>query len=212
VDLRASRGGFVVLAAVVGLVVPRPAVARPKDSGAPTALSAAAAEALAGKLEGLERRHEKKKPPREKTVTVTELELNSYLNLTLAPKLPKGLSDLVVTLERDRLGARALVDLTELQGKLPAGSMGGLLAFLSGKVPLQARGRVQPTEDGFGAIAIEDVQLSSVPIPVSVVEQLIGSSTKSAANPEGFDIRSPFRLPYALKRIKLLAGQARLEY
>ncbi|HEY5908446.1 MAG TPA: hypothetical protein VIZ31_10405 [Vicinamibacteria bacterium] len=178
----------------------------------PRTFSVEAAEALVQKLDTMARRAQKKKPPREKTVTVTEGELNSYLNLTLAKKIPKGITDLEVTMERDRLAARALVDLAEVQGKIPAGSMGGLLAFLSGKVPLLARGRVQPTEAGFGAISIEEVQLSTLPIPVSVVEQLIGSATKSAESPEGFDIRSPFRLPYDLKRIRLQPGQALLEY
>ena len=164
------------------------------------------------KLDTLARRYEKKKPPREKTVTVTEGELNSYLNITLAPKIPKGVTDLVVQMDRDRLVARALVDLSLVQSQIPAGSVGGLLAFLSGKVPLEAKGRVEPTESGFGALSIEGVQLSTIPIPVSVVEQLIGSATKSTESPAGFDIHSPFRLPYDLKRIRLQPGRALLEY
>jgi hypothetical protein len=104
------------------------------------------------------------------------------------------------------------VDLALVQSKIPAGSLGGLLAFLSGKVPLEAKGRVEPTESGFGAVSIEEVQLSTISIPVSVVEQLIGSATKSTESPQGFDIHSPFRLPYDLKRIRLQPGRALLEY
>jgi hypothetical protein len=164
------------------------------------------------KLDALARRAEKKKVPREKTVTVSEGELNSYLNITLAPRMPKGITDLQIRMDRDRLAARALVDLAEVQGKIPAGSLGGLLAFLSGKVPLEARGRAQPTEAGFGALSIEEVHLSTLPIPVTMVEQLIASATKNEKTPEGFDIRSPFRLPYDLKRIRLQPGRAVLEY
>jgi hypothetical protein len=157
--------------------------------------SDAAAETLQQKLDTLARRSQKGKPPREKTVTVTEGELNSYLNLTLAPKIPKGITDLVVRMDRDRLAARALVDLSEVQGQIPAGSLGGLLAFLSGKVPLEAAGRATPTESGFGSFSIEEVRLSTMPVPVSVVEQLIGSATKSAS---GRRASTPPRLPPAL--------------
>jgi hypothetical protein len=183
------------------------------NSPAPTpGHSPAEAESLGRKLEALERRAQRQKPPLEKTVTITESELNSYLNLTLGPRIPKGVSDLVIRLERDRLAARALVDLTEVQGKIPPGSVSGLLSFLSGKVPLEARGRLLAPADGFSSVEIEQVSLSTIPVPVTVVEQLVASATKSAASPEGFDVHSPFRLPYALKRVRLQMGRALLEY
>jgi len=178
----------------------------------PSRYAAADAESLTQKLEVLERRWQKKKPPREKTVTVSEPELNAYVNLTLGPKIPRGISDVVFRLDRDRLAAQALVDLSEVQTKVPSGSLGGLLAFLSGKVPLQARGRLSAAEEGFSTFAIEEVTLSTVPVPVSVVEQLVASATRSAQNPQGFDVHSPFRLPYDLKRVRIQPGRALLEY
>ncbi|HVQ28820.1 MAG TPA: hypothetical protein VMV21_04525 [Vicinamibacteria bacterium] len=184
----------------------------PAPTPAPAPYSAADADALSQKLEALFRRAQLKKPPREKTISVTEPELNSYLNLTLAPKMPKGVSDVVVRFERDRLAVRALVDLTEVQGKIPAGALGGLLSFLSGKVPLEARGRLDSAEEGFSSFAIEEVNLSTIPVPVSVVEQLVTSATRTSENPHGFDIHSPFRLPYDLKRARLQPGRALLEY
>ena len=184
----------------------------PAEVPAPAAYSASLAEGLSQKLDALLRRSQLKKPPREKMVTVSEPELNSYLNLTLGPKMPKGVSDVVVRFEKDRLVARALVDLAEVQGKIPSGSLGGLLSFFSGKAPLEARGRLDAAEDGFGAFVIEEVRLSTIPVPVSVVEQLVVSATKSAESPHGFDLHSPFRLPYDLKRVRIQPGQALLEY
>jgi hypothetical protein len=167
---------------------------------------------LARKLEVLARRFEAGKPPREKRVTVSESELNAYVNVTLGPKIPRGVSDVSFRFESDRLSARALVDLGEVQDQVPKGSLGGLLAFLSGKVPLTARGRLTSSEEGFGELAVEEVSLSTIPVPVSLVEQLVVSATKSTASPQGFDIHSPFRLPYALKRVKIQPGRALLEY
>ena len=192
--------------------LPPAAAAPPAEAQAPAAYSAALADGLSQKLDALLRRSQLKKPPREKTVTVAEPELNSYLNLTLGPKMPKGVSDVVVRFEKDRVVARALVDLAEVQGKISSGSLGGLLSFLSGKAPLEARGRLDAAEDGFAAFAIEEVRLSTIPVPVSVVEQLVTSATKSAESPHGFDLHSPFRLPYDLKRVRIQPGQALLEY
>ena len=205
------RHGQGVLALVI-LCASSATGAAPPAAPSPTAYSAALADGLSQKLDVLLRRSQLKKPPREKTVTVSEPELNSYLNLTLGPKMPKGVTDVVVRFERDRLVARALVDLAEVQGKIPSGSLGGLLSFLSGKVPLEARGRLDAAEDGFGAFAIEEVNISTVPVPVTVVEQLVTSATKTAETPHGFDVHSPFRLPYDLKRVRIQPGQALLEY
>jgi hypothetical protein len=189
-----------------------PPAPTPSPSPSAAGYSAAEAEALSQRLEALFRRAQLKKPPREKTVSVTESELNSYLNLTLAPKLPKGVSDVVVRFDRDRLTARALVDLALVQGKVPSGSLGGMLSFLSGKVPLEARGRLDAAEDGFSTFAIEEVSLSTFPVPVTMVEQLVMSATKTAESPQGFDVHSPFRLPYDLKRVRIQPGRALLEY
>jgi hypothetical protein len=194
---------------VAPVLVPAPAADPP---AAAEAYSPVDAEALSRKLDALARRAGGGVPPRERAITVTEPELNAYLNLTLAPRIPKGVSDLVVKMEQDRLAAQALVDLSLVQDQLPAGSLGGLLSFLSGKVPLRARGRLVAPEVGFSAIALEEVSLSTIPVPMSVVEQLVASATRSPSSPQGFDIRSPFRLPYDLKRVRLEPGRARLEY
>jgi hypothetical protein len=144
---------------------------------------------------------------------VSERELNAYVNVTLGPRLPRGLSDLLVRLEPETVTATALVDLQQIQAQVPqAASLGGLLSFFSGRVPLLARGRVRTAEDGFGTIEIQQVTLSSMPVPVSVVGQLVASSTRTAENPQGFDVQSPFRLPYELRRIRLEPGRAVLEY
>lgn len=184
----------------------------PSTTAAAPVFSPTEADALARKLDVLARRAEAGKPPREKRVTVSESELNSYLNVTLGPKIPKGVSDVSFRFEQDRLSARALVDLAEFQDKVPKGSLGGLLSFLSGKVPLAARGRLTATDEGFGSLAIEEVNLSTIPVPVSLIEQLVVSATKSSTSPQGFDIHSPFRLPYALKRVRIEPGRALLEY
>lgn len=181
---------------------PRPAPPRP-------GLSWTESDSLVRKLRAIEGRP-KTKLKRLQTVLVTEGELNSYLNLELAAKLPKGVSDLQVRLDRDRIFASGTVDLDQLQGKVST-SRFSPLALLSGRLPVQIQGRLM-NFNGFGAIEWEDIRISSLSLPVSVLGQLVASSTRDAANPEGIDIQAPFRLPYACQRMRLEPGRALLDF
>jgi hypothetical protein len=184
----------------------RPAPPRP-------GLSWKDADSLARKLEAIERRSAPgagRQPAQ--TVQVTQAELNSYLNLSLAPQLPPGLSELDVRLERERVAASAVLDLDRLPIKLkdPA-SPWNPLNFLGGRVPLELRGKLT-SDGGFGSFAPEQVRLASVPLPPSLLAQLVAGATRTRENPRGFDILSPFRLPYAAKRVRLQPGRAFLEF
>ena len=150
---------------------------------------------------------------RPETVTVTESELNSYLNLTMAEKLPKEVKDLEVhLLEHERLQANGLVDLDKVKAKVAATSSSwNPLLLMGGFVPVQLRGRLV-NRDGFGSIVWEDVQVNAWSLPISLLEQMVASATKKPDNPEGVDISAPFRLPYSVRRVRLEPGRAFLEF
>ncbi len=203
------------LGAVLALLVPT-ALATPvlrADTPAPAsvALSRSAAESLAQKLAAVEQRVKQRSTKRQ-TISVTEGELNSYLNLTYAPQMPKGLTDVAVKFGHERLEARGWVDLDQVQGRekvdVPQWSP---LAFLSGRVPVDLAGRFV-NQDGFGSIEWESVYISSIRVPIRVLEQMVLSATRGDRNPEGFDIHAPFRLPYSVNRVRLEPGIAFLEF
>jgi hypothetical protein len=179
---------------------PAPAAARP-------GLTWADAESLGRKLETLEKR---RAPGPAAKISITQEELNSYLNLTLAPKMPLGLADVYFRMEPDRLSAKAIVDLDQVKGKLPPMGSFNPLSYLGGRVPLELKGRV-PNDDGFASIELEDVRLGGLSVPPSLVAQLVASATRSSENPQGFDILAPVRLPYSLKRVRVQTGKASLE-
>jgi hypothetical protein len=170
------------------------------------------AHAMVEKLASLEKRAKLKKAPRKVPMSVSEAEINSYVNLTRGNELPKGLSDVIVRFESDQLVARGILDLDQLRGRgqLTEG-LDGYLGFLSGEVPVEVTGRLRIVAEGVGAFAIEDAHLATFPVPVTVIERLVVWATKSAGNPQGFDIHSPFRLPYALRRVRLEPGRALLD-
>ena len=169
------------------------------------------ANALTRKLEDIERRRlepakGRKKPP---TVLFTQGEVNSYLNLSYAERLPKGVRDVEVRLDRDRMQVKGLVNIDRVKGKVEGG--GGLLSFLSGDVPVEATGKVSG-KDGFGLVQWESVYVGSVRLPISALDQMVRSATKTEEQPEGFDIHAPFRLPYSVDRLRLEPGRALLDF
>jgi hypothetical protein len=168
-----------------------------------------AAEALAKKLTSIEA-HKRAKARKPETIVVTEQELNSYLNLKLGADLPTGVSDVQVSMQRERLEATGQVDLDKLDIKRGSSPFSPL-ALLSGRVPVLLRGRLQSL-DGFGTVEWEEVQLATIPVPLTVLERLVASSTRTERNPEGFDIHAPFRFPYSVRRVRIEPGRALLDF
>ncbi len=198
---------------VAGLLLVAAAAAADAMPTAPQSgpLSWEQANSLTRKLEAIEKmRMEKSRKPQ--TVLFTQGELNSYLNLAYAEQLPKGLRDVEVRLDRDRIQAKGLVNIDRVKGKVgDGGGSWGPLSFLSGDVPVEIMGKVT-AKDGFGTVQWESVYLSSMRVPISVLEQLVLSATRNEANPEGFDIHAPFRLPYSVNRLRLQPGRAFLDF
>jgi hypothetical protein len=184
-------------------VTPRPAPPRP-------GLSWDEADSLARKLAAIETRPRAARRQAERFL-VTEGELNSYLLLTLAPEIPPAVADLEVHLEPgDRLSASALVDLDAVRSQIRLEGAFNPLSLLTGRVPIELRGRLE-NGDGIGVLDLEDVRMGGLKLPRPLLAQLVASSTRSARNPEGFDIDAPFRLPWEVKRVRIDAGQATLE-
>ena len=187
--------------------------ARPDSAGRPaprrSGLSWAEADSLGRKLASIEERL-KPKSHRAETVHVTQGEVNSYLNLSLAPDLPKGLSDLEVRFGNERIEARGSVDVEQIKGKFAAPAWSPL-SFLGGVVPIELSGKIV-NADGFGTIELDSAYVASIRVPISVVEQMVVSSTRNDKYPDGFDIHAPFRLPYSLSRVRIEPGKATLEF
>ena len=134
-------------------------------------------------------------------------EVNSYLQLRLAAKLPTGVADPAVTLQdAGRLSGRAIVDLDGIRKK----SSGGWFdpaAYLGGKLPVTATGTLK-TVDGTGQFSLETAEISGVPIPKSFLQELVSYYTKSPDNPNGINIDAPFQLPVQIQRIDVVTDKA----
>lgn len=134
-------------------------------------------------------------------------EVNAYLQLRLAPAFPTGVAEPSVTLgSQGRLTGRAIVDLDGLRKK----SSGGWFdpaAYLSGKLPVTAVATLK-TADGRGQLIIEAADVSGVPVPKSLLQELVTFYTRSADLPNGVNLDAPFDLPSGIQRIDVETGRA----
>ncbi len=178
---------------------------------APAGLSWEESDVVARTVARVERRLRSGRPASVETIVVTEKQLNSYVNLALAAKIPPALSGLELRLEKDRLGARGLVDLDRVKSKVPTGAGAGFLAFLSGSVPVELRGRFSSAE-GQGRLEVEEALVGGISLPPSLVAQIVSQSTRSEKRPQGFDILAPFPLPLTARRLRLEPGRALVDF
>jgi len=147
-------------------------------------------------------------------IQISEAEVNAYLEQAREELgLPPGLTDVAITFKPGGLLARAWVELSELEG-MPESVAGFVqsVGFLAGAgVPVELEGKFVAS-GGFGRLDLERVSVASVRVPIEKVVELVASSTRSRRYPQGFDLRTPFRLPHAVKRVELRSGAALLAF
>jgi hypothetical protein len=147
-------------------------------------------------------------PVRPRKTPIAEGEVNSYLAFHLKEKIPKGLADPQVTiLGNGALAGRAMLDLDEFKRGRQSGGVIDPFNYMSGKVPVTARG-VLRTSDGTGRFQLQSAELSGVPLPKPIVQELVTFFTRTRENPKGFDLDAPFSLPAKIRDIASQTGEA----
>ena len=146
-------------------------------------------------------------PPSGQRTDFADDEVNSYLQLRVAPKFPTGVADPAVTLVgQGRVSGRAIVDLDNIRKK----SSGGWFdpaAYLTGRLPVTATGLLT-TDKGSGRFQVESAEVSGIPVPKTLLQELVSYYTKSADLPNGVDLEQPFDLPSNIQKIDVQPGRA----
>jgi hypothetical protein len=146
------------------------------------------------------------KAPRR--TTLTESEVNSWFEFRAQPVLPVGVTNPKVTaIGNGKLLGSAVVDL-EAVGK-KRGSGGGLdiWSLLGGKVPLSVTG-ILHTKDGKGRFELQAAEVSGLPVPKTLLQELVSYYTRTADHPQGVSLDDPFELPAKIKQIEVGQAQA----
>ena len=131
---------------------------------------------------------------------VTEPEINGYLRFRGKDVLPVGVVDpYVFALGNGRLSGVATVDLDAVRLSKPRGMLDPA-QLLRGRVPVTATG-VLRSKDGEFRFELESATVAGLEVPKSLLQELVSYYTKSASNPEGYDLDAPFALSGGIRQI-----------
>jgi hypothetical protein len=134
----------------------------------------------------------------------TDREVNAYFRYTGKDALPQGVLDPQVTFQSDSLvDLRAVVDLDSVR-KSQQSWVAGLL---HGSVEVRVSGSIA-VSNGKGTVQILTATFGGIPIPVSVLQDVVGQYSKTPALPNGFQLDKPFDLPANIREVHLQHGAA----
>jgi hypothetical protein len=146
-------------------------------------------------------------PVPSKSTIFSESEINTALRVNLKEKLPNGIGEPQVRLLGDsRIAARAIVDVDEFKRKRTKPSGAGPFNFFGGKIPVVVRGQLI-ARDGQGVFKLESAEANGIPLPRSVVLDLLTTYTRNRNNPAGFNLEKPFDLPASIREVTVNAGE-----
>jgi hypothetical protein len=138
---------------------------------------------------------------------VTEQEVNAFLQYRGAAVLPAGLtSPAVVALGDGRMAGRAEIDLDAVRQWRQRGLLDPM-RYMRGRLPVRAIG-VLLAQDGTGRFELESASVSGLPVPKTLLAELVAYYSRTPAHPNGFELDAPFQLPAGIRAIEVGAGQA----
>ncbi len=138
----------------------------------------------------------------------SESELNSWFAYRSGEVMPNGVSEPRVTLVGNgKVKAVATVDLEAIAKQRSSGRALDPWSYLGGRLPVTLSG-VLRTENGMGRFDLEEAAVSGVPVPTSVLADIVSYYSRTADDPEGVRLNDDFRLPSQIKQIEMGVGQA----
>jgi hypothetical protein len=146
--------------------------------------------------------------PGARRTSVSEGEVNSWFAYRSRPLLPVGMSEPQLTIIGDgKVSGAATVDLDAVGKSKRTGSLIDPWSLLGGRLPVTVTG-VLRTQNGQGRFELQQAAVSGVPIPKSLLQELVSYYSKTSERPSGIDIDEPFALPAGIRQIEVGQGQA----
>jgi hypothetical protein len=140
--------------------------------------------------------------------SVSESELNSWFAYRARPLLPVGMTEPQITIiGNGRVSGAATVDLDAVARSRRTGALIDPWSLLGGRLPVAVSG-VLRTQNGEGRFELQQASVSGVPIPKSVLQELVSYYSRTPDDPGGIDLDEPFALPAGIRQIEVGHGQA----
>lgn len=138
---------------------------------------------------------------------VTDSEVNAYLHIHATDQIPTGVVEPAINAVGDgRVAGRAVVDLDAVRKSKQRGWMDPM-GYLTGRMPITAAGRLTTT-NGIGRFELESAEVSGVPLPKTVLQELLTFYSRTPENPNGINMDDPFELPSRIREIQVGRGSA----
>ena len=172
------------------------------------ALSKAEAARFQAKLSIIEKNAASpRKGTSARTTQVTDGEVNSYLKYLAGAQVPVGIVDpMLHAAGAGRVTGRAIVDLDAVRTQKKR-AWTDPLGYLMGRLPVTAAGTLT-TKDGVGQFTLESAEISGVTMPKSLLQELLSFYSRTPENPSGINMDEPFKLPAAIREIRVGQGSA----
>ena len=166
-----------------------------------------AADALSKKIAAIAQRgNEPRKDAAPSSVTLTQDELNSWFLFRSSRYLPAGVSKPSVALiGGGAMRGTATLDL-EAVARKRSGNPLDPLSYLFGRVPVTVTGTLR-TRDGMGRFDVQSADVSGIPVPKTILQELLSYYATSPEQPEGISLDDAFALPANIQRIDVAPGQ-----
>jgi hypothetical protein len=153
-------------------------------------------------------KHGDEQPRAPLRTRVTESEVNSWIAYHGKPLAPAGVGDSTLTfVGQGRVTGRVQVDLDAVSKNKQTGGTLDPWSFIGGKVPVTFSG-ILHTKDGQGRFELESAEVSGVPVPRSLLQELLSYYSRTTENPQGVRLDDTFVLPANIKAIEVGQGQA----
>lgn len=140
---------------------------------------------------------------------LTEDEFNSWFMYRSQAVLPAGVAKPQLTIVGEgQLAAQAVVDLDAVaKRRARGGSSFDPLSLIGGTVPVTVSGLLH-TRDGRARFEVQSAAISGIPVPVTVLQELVGYYSRTPERPEGVRLDETFTLPSGIQQVEIGRGQA----
>ena len=144
----------------------------------------------------------------QRRTPVTEDEVNSWFTYRAQQVLPPGLSQPQLTIVgQGKVAGQATVDLETIGKRRSTGGTFDPWSYLGGRVPVTVNG-ILHTQNGRGRFELQSAEVSGVPVPKSLLQELLSYYSRTAEDPDGISIDEAFELPANIDKIEVGQGQA----
>ena len=138
-------------------------------------------------------------------IRLPETEINAFLAHQAVARVPIGITEPSVEIGTgEQVSVRAIVDLSAIRDQKERTWLDPL-RYLGGQLLAVASGAVRSGK-GVALLEIHSVTVGGIPVPATVLQEVVSFYTRTKERPEGTRLDQPIRLPYGITELRFSLG------